>query len=349
MTKIELTIDMADTLREMRLQKKIASKDIAIELGRSPSYFSKLEKGSIKSISAEELDRILILLLPDLDTPGKRIEAFAQFHLKKYGVEADQKVWFANIDKVYRQIPIPNGLIVDVNELLVEHKISIESLVYRINLNEELCEEDLNNIELSVNELFLCSDDGSIAAKMELELNYVRDILEGKIKVCNYLSMQAIVYYLFKMILFPADHIFSDNDWIRLQKEWEGLLDKHKFFTLTRKELLLSHARSKSETQNILNEFDIENQGVINTLLSYLKLASDMNIVATTEALKQLINNFEWDYNFMIKLFGFDFASIEECSYTNKVEMLKEIKEILSKYRNMPIEQKRAESYEYID
>ena len=58
MSKFPLTIEMADTLRELRLQNKIASKEITAALGRSPSYISKIEGGAIKSISEEELDII---------------------------------------------------------------------------------------------------------------------------------------------------------------------------------------------------------------------------------------------------------------------------------------------------
>lgn len=351
MSKLPLTIEMADTIRELRLQNKIASKDITAALGRSPSYISKIESGSIKSISEEEFDIILTMILPECLSPQERLDKLVEYQVKKYGFDIREDwVWFQNLDTVYRLIPIPSELVSEINSLLVENGITIERLVERINGNEELCEEDRNNESLPYNEWFERSDSNSrMSIKMLLEKEEVELILNGKTEACNYVTMQAIIHYLFKIKLYPEDYSLADTELQLIQREWEPILDRHKFFTLSRKEMLLSQTRSKNQAKSILNEFDIENQEILNQLLKFIKMATDMDVLSTNKSLKQFVSNLEWDYNFMMRVVGFSFSSIENCSFSNKLQMLKEIREIVTKYQEMPEEQRSVEVYSDLD
>ena len=54
MAKIPLTTEVSEAIRELRLQNKIASKEVAGVLGRSASYVSKIENGLIKTISEDD-------------------------------------------------------------------------------------------------------------------------------------------------------------------------------------------------------------------------------------------------------------------------------------------------------
>lgn len=351
MSKLPLTIEMADTIRELRLQNKIASKDITATLGRSPSYISKIENGSIKSISEEEFDIILTMIFPECLSLQERLDKLVEYQVKKYGFDSREDwVWFQNLDTVYRLIPIPPELVSEINSLLEENGITIERLVERINGNEELCEEDRNNESLPYNEWFERSDSNSkMSIKMLLEKEEVELILNGKTEACNYVTMQAIMHYLFKIKLYPEDYSLADTALQMIQREWEPILDKHKFFTLSRKEMLLSQTRSKNQAKSILNEFDIENQEILNQLLKFIKMATDMDVLSTNKSLKQFVSNLEWDYNFMMRVVGFSFSSIENCSFSNKLQMLKEIREIVTKYQEMPEEQKSVEVYRDLD
>ena len=351
MSKLPLTIEMADTIRELRLQNKIASKDITLALGRSPSYISKIESGYIKSISEEEFDIILSMILPECTSAQERLDKLIEYQVKRYGFDSREDwAWFQNLDTVYRLIPIPTELVSEINSMLKEDAITLDCLVERINGNEELCEEDRNNENLPYNEWFERSDsDSRMSIKMFLKREDVENILNGEIKACNYVTMQAIVHYLFKIKMYPENHSFTTAELKLIQREWLPLLDKHKFFTLSRKEMLLSQTNSKNQAKSILNEFDVENQEILNRLLKFIKMATDMDILSTNKALKQFVSNLDWDYNFMLRVIGFNFASIEGCSFSNKLQMLKEIRDIVTKYQEMPKEQKIAETYGDLD
>lgn len=347
MAKIPLTVEVFDAIRELRLQNKIASKEIAKALGRSPSYISKIENGLIKTISEDEFDQILKIIFPNSKTPQERIDNLVEFQIKKYGVDSSEdKVWFYNLDTVYRLIPIPGSLIQEINDIIAETKVSIEQLVARINSNEELSELERNDPHLPYNE-WLESNDGTakMIVRMKLQPDEVENILNGTTKVCNFITMQAIVHYVFKYRLFPEKHNWENKDLITVQNAWQELLDKHKFFTLSRKEKLLLQTHSKNQAKNILNDFDIENQKVINSMLEFIKMASDMDVYSTNKSLKQFISNLEWDYNFMLRIIGFDYSAVGKCSFSNKVQMLRDIREVINKYKNMPEEQKKLDTY----
>lgn len=351
MAKIPLTTEVSEAIRELRLQNKIASKEVAGVLGRSASYVSKIENGLIKTISEEELDLILQIIFPSSKSPQERLDKLVEFQIKKYGVDSSEdKAWFYNLDTVLRLIPISAGLVAEIKEILSETETSIEQLVARINSNEDISESERNDPSLPYNEWVESNDNNAkLIIRMKLKVDEVADILDGTAEVCNFVTMQAIVHYLYKIKLFPEKTDLDIKDLVTVQKTWQELLDKHKFYTLSRKEKLLSQTHSKNQAKSILNEFDLENQEAINLMLQFIKMASDMDVYTTNKSLKQFNRNMDWDYNFMLRVIGFDYASIGECSFSNKLQMLREIREIISKYKNMPEEQKLLDTYGDLD
>lgn len=350
MDRFPISKELAETIRELRLKKKIASKDIAKKIERSASYVSKFENGLIKSMPMREFDIMLQILLPECGTAQERVDMIMELHIGKYGYEVrEANVQLSNFDMVYRLMPIPPSLIAEINEMLTKHNISVESLVSRINSNEDLTEDERQNEELPINEWFQRTVSGKgLGIKVNFSLEEVSDILEGNIESCNFVIMQAIVYYMYKFIFSLKNEAPSEQEYAQVRKAFLGLLDKHKFYTLSRRDMLLSQSKSKNQANKILNEFDIENQKVIKELLNYLKFASEMDIVYTNEALKQLIHNLSWDCLFVIKLMGYNFSEIGECSYNNKRQMLREIKAVVDKYIDMPEDKKMIEIYDTI-
>lgn len=347
MAKFRLTEELADTIRELRIQNKIQSKDMAVALNRSASFVSKIENGSIKTITEEEFDTILEMIFPGSASPQDRVDKLVEFQIKRYGLESSEdEAWFYNLDTVYRLIPIPQKLVEEINGIITETGISIDNLVSRINANEDISEDERNNVDLPYNEWVESKDsDVKLIIRMKISKEEVEAILSGKQQACNFVTMQAIVHYLFKAKMFSCKNQLADEDIIKIHKAWLELLDKHKFYTLSRKERLLSQTRTKNEAKHILNDFDIENQETINNMLRLIKMASDMDVLTTNKSLKRFVDNMEWDFNLMIRIIGFDFASIGDCSFSNKIQMLHDIRDVMIKYRDMPEEEKKKDIY----
>lgn len=59
MTKINVTTEIASKLKEFRISKNIKSKDVAAHINKTPAYYSKLEKATIKTIDKNSLEEIL--------------------------------------------------------------------------------------------------------------------------------------------------------------------------------------------------------------------------------------------------------------------------------------------------
>ena len=63
MPKIIVTDRLADTLKMLRMQNGIKSKDLAKHLGKTPGYVSKLEKQEVKNIEIETVESIFSFIL----------------------------------------------------------------------------------------------------------------------------------------------------------------------------------------------------------------------------------------------------------------------------------------------
>ena len=347
MAKFRLTEELADTIRELRIQNKIPSKEMATALKRSASFVSKIENGSIKTITEEEFAIILKMIFPNCSSQQERIDRLVEFQIKRYGLDtSEDKAWFYNLDTVYRLIPIPQKLIEEIRDIIAKTGITIDGLVSRINANEDISENERNDVDLPYNEWVESKDsDARLIIRMRVDKEDVEDILSGRHNACCFVVMQAIVHYLFKSQMYPGDYQLTDEEFIKVSKAWIELLDKHKFYTLSRKERLLSQTRTKNEAKHILNDFDIENQETINNMLRLIKMASDMDVLTTNKSLKRFVDNMEWDFNLMIRIIGFDFASIGDCSFSNKIQMLHDIRDVMIKYRDMPEEEKKKDIY----
>ena len=65
MAKVYVTQELAETIKSIRLQNKILSKDLANIIDKSPSYVTKLEKGEIQTIDIDELNKIFNYIIGD--------------------------------------------------------------------------------------------------------------------------------------------------------------------------------------------------------------------------------------------------------------------------------------------
>ena len=146
MPKIVVTNRLADTLKMLRMQNGIKSKDLAEYLGKTPGYVSKLEKQEVKSIEIETVESIFSFILGE-DYKKTEIweQIYASLQIKYSKAEIQGEIWFKNFDTVHRYIPIPDSIIDFLNQKIFELNITREYLLKRINANEDLSEEEINN------------------------------------------------------------------------------------------------------------------------------------------------------------------------------------------------------------
>ncbi len=354
MAKYDVTPELAETIKAVRIQNHVTAKSVAEHIGKSQSYMSKLEKGDIKSIHEEELTKIFRFVfgsdkgLQDfLNSSLGRI--FETLELRFTDEEIAKQIWLDNYDTVLRLIPLSDELVDSLNAKLRSIGISIDELCDRINANEGIYPKVVNADQYPFNEWqpFVVNQKIEfIFIKMHVTLSEIADILEKKTRTANYVTVMAMAYYMIKIEKYGTIVHISEDDNHTIMLEAKNFLSSHKFYSIEVKNSLLRQTQSDAERDELLSSFDRENFALVNKILKYIKLLSEIDIANTNKQLTEFADNLKWDGGFMMHLLSIPFADIESASFTFKRQMLSEIKDVVMKFKELPVKQKQIEIYD---
>lgn len=353
MAKYDVTNELAEIIKSTRIQNHISAKSVAEHIGKSQSYMSKLEKGDIKSINESELTAIFKYIFnSDEDFQNFLNTTLSQIlktlDLRFTDEEINEQLWFCNYDTVLRLIPIPEVLIDDLNSRIGNLDLSIKELCSRINANEGIHPKVTNTDKYPFNEWQALVVNHQVEfsfIKMKVDQSNIEGILNKSCNSSNYVTMQAIVYYLLKIENYgdKVDISSAEND--NLMVKTIDYLNYNRFYSLSEKRRIRKQAKSKTELDNLLSSFDKDNIVLINDIISAFKIYSELNIAETNEFLRGFVSNLKWDNAFMMNLISMDFFKMTNLSFSLKKSMLSEIREIVEKYNTIPDEQKNIETY----
>lgn len=334
MPRTIITPELADTLRLIRIQNSVSAKDLSKHVNKSPSYITKLEKGYIKSVDSDLIDRILKYITND-DSEGEKLaeEVFSTMKQRYTKDEIDQQVWFTNYDTVFRQIPVPGSLIDYLNEKINNNDISIEYLLSRINSNEALPDEDIQDDTIEYNIWYaskVCS--GTQSIKVKFNIDQLIALFSGKISAVPYYVILTILFYIFKIEEYQSQTVISDDEYKELLNKTKDILNSYKFYSLIEKENIIAKAENDEQLSRLLNSFDYDNQILISNVLSNIKIASDFDIKLTNERLKLLLANLKWDLWFTLKLNSLDFYKLDNIDVESKKALLQDIENLICTY-----------------
>lgn len=347
MPKTPVTPELANMLKSLRLQKSIQAKDLAKKINRSSAYITKLEKADVKSIDNDVLDSILSFLTGG-DTEGDELVEKIYAIRKQYPSEEEieEQLWFVNFDTVLRRLPIPEKLILCLNEKISTNAIEPSALLKRINNNEALTEDEKNDESIGFNRWFTPKKNNrSQSIKIFLDEKDFYDILERKSTFASYIFVFSIAFYILKIERFSEQTVITDTENTTLMRETTNLLNQYKFYSLAEKSKKIANAETQEQINEIWNSFDTENQDIISDILSGLKFASEVDIQRTNEQLKSFSLNMHWDIWFMLKLISRNYSDLDELSTTMKKEFLNEVESLVLKYKDLPKAQKTVETY----
>lgn len=347
MLKTPVTPELASTLKALRLQKNIQAKELAKKINRSSAYITKLEKGDVKSIENDLLDSILSFLTggdPEGDELAEKIYAIRKQSPSKQEIE--EQLWFVNFDTVSRRLPIPEKLILILNEKIEGNSIARSTLLRRINSNEALSSEEKNDESIEFNRWFIPkSNENAQSIKILLAEKDFYDILDRKLTFTSYVFIFSIAFYVLKIEKFGEQITIDDVENSNLMKETTILLNDYKFYSLAEKSKKIANAETQEQFNEIWNSFDTENQEIISDILSGLKFASELDIQTTNIRLKEFSANMHKDIWFMLKLISLKYTDLDELSATMKKEFLNEVETLILKYKELPKAQKSIETY----
>lgn len=346
MPKIVVTDRLADTLKMLRMQNGIKSKDLAEHLGKTPGYISKLEKQEVKNIELETVESIFSYILGD-DYKKTEIweQIYASLQIKYSKAEIEEEIWFANFDTVYRYIPIPDSIVDFCNDKIKELNISRDLLLRRINANEALSEEEINDPKLKPNLWYPARTGKGSSIKISLTKEKLLNILDKELLSAPYVFVFCILYYILKIEKFGNLVSLEDMQTKQLFEETTTILNSHKFYSIAERNSLISGAQSKEEAQNLLSSFDNDNAKLIGDILGELKFASDIDIRITNERLTGFLENLNNDVWFTLKIISLNYASLESVDINQRKEFIKDVESLIQKYTDVQKNIKNTETY----
>ena len=131
MSRAIVTPELADTLREIRIENGIQAKDLATHINKSAAFISRLEHRAIQTVDTDDLYAMLSYILTDSSNSEEILEKiYDSLRFKFTKDEIENFLWFTNFDTVERQIPVPESLIDIIN--LQASFLIIESTVISI-------------------------------------------------------------------------------------------------------------------------------------------------------------------------------------------------------------------------
>ncbi|MBQ9842003.1 MAG: helix-turn-helix domain-containing protein [Clostridia bacterium] len=346
MPKIVVTDRLADTLKMLRMQNGIKSKDLAQHLGKTPGYVSKLEKGEVKNIDLEAVESIFLFLLGD-DYKKSEIweQIYASLQIKYSKGEMKKEIWFSNFDTVYRYIPIPDSLVDFINDKLTELTISRETLLSRINANDAISERERNDDSVELNKWYFSAETGRPSIKINMSLRELTSILEKEEPSYPYIYLLCIVYHLLKIEKFGNALNLGNHDIDQLNEEATNVLNSHKFYSIVERDALVSKAHSQEEIMSLLSSFDNQNAKLISNILEELKFASDIDVRMTNQRLEQFLKNLSENVWFTLKMISLDYHLLEPVDVEQRKAFIKEVEALIRKYIEAQKNIKNTETY----
>lgn len=348
MAKAMITDELIGLIRSIRIENRVTAKALAAHIGKSASYITKLEHGSIQSISESDLFEMLRFILGDKADKDAIIESvFESLTIKYSAKEIENQLWFYNFDTVIRTIPVPESFCNDIQQILGEHSIALSYLVKRINQNEFIAPEIANNKSLPENEWLSCTTDDKVeyCIRMHVSEEDISAILSRTITNSSYIILRAIALYSIKISAYGEAVNISAEQTHSLNERAMELLSKHKVYSLTEKQKLIEIAKTRSEQEALLSKSDYENISAVNSLFEVISLYSDFNVGLANEQLKSFTENLKWDAPFIMRIAALSFDKLSPCSYRIKKALLNEIRGLLEKYMAIPESERTTEEY----
>lgn len=354
MARYDVTPELASVIKSTRISHNVTAKSVAEQVGKSQAYISKLEKGELKSIDQDLLIDIFVFILGSEEAFQEYLnqslaDLISSLTLRHNNNEIKKQSWYDNFDTVLRKIPIPETLVEEINIMMTENNITADDLAERINSNEGI-RPPIDNIELyPENTWIYIVENGEIKhifIRMHMTKEQIENILTYRVKSTNYISLQAIVYYILIIQLHFEQKDIPDNSYMSLSHKTVDLLNKHQFFSLAEKDFLESQAKSEQEHNALISEFDKENSKTINEIIKVFRVFSDVDMLRTTEYLNHFKKNLKWDSGFMMEIINLQFNSLVNTDIEQRKKLLSEIDTLIKSYALNPPEKKTAKFYD---
>jgi DNA-binding Xre family transcriptional regulator len=345
--KFIITNELATVIKTMRIQRKIASKDLAACVGKSPSYSSKLENGEARYIQEEELSKILDYIVEGDDFFEDKLPVVIKTLSGFLDPEKmPQQLWLLNYDIVMRPISIPGDMIDDINLRLERLGLSIARLTERISANRD----STMSAGFPENELldYRFQDIHLLLIRFHVDEFVLNSLLAKKSTQTNYALINALVFSIMRLEEF-GEARFGLEDGSTLLEMAQVYLNDHGVYSLTGFEftqnrqlnkdfMTKSLARQQEENSNgfsnaLLSVVNAASKDIIDDIVNSILVATEHDALYMAHVLETLKSNLVWDTSFMLRLISQEFYKLDQISFSQKKQLIDEMADTLERFR----------------
>ncbi len=339
--KYAVTPELATLLKTLRAQSGVSAKDLAKHEGKSPSYISKLENASLKTVQKETLTSILTYISGGgdffeevLPNAYRTLQAF----MEPYRLAA--QVWLFDYDAVDRQVNVPEDMSLELKRCLDELGITAGELADRINAN---IDSGLGR-NFPANQFAAIDYEGKprLTYRGQVSFEEVEQLVGGKMQQVGYMFLSNVVFNLIRWELFPQQESkLPPEDAVAVLNNAAAFMDRWEIHSLIGYIHLMGSPNFVAyQTQLISQENDIPAR-IADTLSQMVKIES----IAAIKQLNEFNNTLEWDPAFALKLMGIPFSELNGLSHKNKAKLLDDIQRLVDSYDSLPEMQRKFDEY----
>lgn len=194
---IPLTVQLGELIKSFRIRNEKTAKDLSTLIGKTPSYLSKLESGSIKKIDSDLFEKLCNTIIGN----DEGIKSFIEFAFKSNNTyDDDTFLTLSNIDDVLYKFKPPVELTEYIQTELNKHNLSITDLTTELNANTDLHDLSSEVFSSLPENIFAYADAEKkhSVIKLSYSTKVIGEILNNSSET-NYITLEAMLYALFKL------------------------------------------------------------------------------------------------------------------------------------------------------
>ena len=340
MARIDISQDLVDKLKSVRIKNSIRANELAKYIGKTPAYVSKLENGDFKTMDQESLEKIVNYITSDPNGYERFIDDFLKTASSD---EQDQQLDIMRFDMAERVIPIPPSLVHYINDQMEALKISVPELVSYINSNDDYSDEFLRKCGLQkdmmkTNYFYPIEGNDDSGLPKTIILYHVSEyqlesILNFKTTSCAHVVLFSVVYCLLKLKNGGKQTV--ENSW-KLRSQASEILVENKFYTILDRSRFFAQTQQPEEYKTFLNESDLTNYTLVSEILKRIEYMSNYNINYTNEKLTGIVENLNAEVSFALSFMALPIHRLSQLSTTQKREFLHLANDIIDDMTNNP-------------
>ena len=310
---VSVTEELGIALKNFRISHRITGKRIIEEFGKSTSYLTKLEKGSIKKIDG----LFLVQLCNYIEGSDNGLKLFLEKLSQDYSSYSNEtKFAIMNIDDLLLEHSVSIDFISNINNYASKKNIAVADLVKEINANNDIADwEDFNTMPENIwyNKNF---DIDAAAIKLVIPADYIENLLNGNVKSIHRVIAEVILYSLYKLGEEEHPH--------------DKAYDELKLYGLLPTRIIKQMAQDnmKDTFEGLEPDMIVALQNIIDGFKFVLLAAKPYG----TRRLKQISYNMNGDLGFSLAYMSMPIIELEKRDRPQKEKFLKELSELIKEY-----------------